>query len=294
MIAPILIFCYNRPDHLQKTIASVKKNVLSKDSILYIFSDGSKSETDQVGVKRVRDFIETISGFKSINITLSEKNKGLAKSVIGGVSLVIKKHGRVIVLEDDILVSSDFLTFMNTALDKYEHHQKIYSVSGYSYKLEQLKRPDNLFLVKRASSWGWGTWENRWDSADWGVKDYQSFLSNTEQKASFQNAGKDQLVMLVKQMRGIINSWAVRWTFHHFKNEAYCLVPKFSKVKNIGTDGTGTNFTNSVAIYDTELHSEPVVFPNEMRELPEVTSFIRNHYRPSLMRRCINYIRYHV
>jgi GR25 family glycosyltransferase involved in LPS biosynthesis len=293
-LAPIIIFCYNRQFHLQKTVDKLKTNVLAKESDLYIFSDGPKSEPDQIEVKQVRDFIHNITGFKSINISLSENNQGLAQSVIDGVSRVIKEHGRVIVLEDDILVSSDFLNFMNQALEKYENHQKIYSVSGYSYKLEQIEQKDELYLVKRASSWGWGTWENRWASADWNVKDYQSFLSEPKQRDTFQNAGKDQLVMLVKQMKGIISSWAVRWTYHHFKKEAYCLVPKFSKVKNIGTDGTGTNFTNSVGIYDTELHSEPVIFPQEMRELPEVTSFIRNHYSPSLYRRCINYVRYRV
>jgi len=294
LTAPIIIFCYNRFSHLQKTVDALKTNALAKKSDLYIFSDGKKNETDQIGVQKVRDFIKTISGFKSINFTLSESNKGLAKSVIEGVSAVIQQHGRVIVLEDDILVSSDFLNFMNDALEKYEQNKEIYSVSGYSYKLEQLKQQDELFLVKRASSWGWGTWENRWASTDWDVKDYTSFLAKPEQRTSFQNAGKDQLVMLVKQMKGVINSWAVRWTYHHFKKDAYCLVPKFSKVKNIGTDGTGTNFTNSVAIYDTELHSKPLTLPQKIKELPEVTSFIRNHYCPSLLRRCINYVRYRV
>ncbi|MFT7434450.1 MAG: GR25 family glycosyltransferase involved in LPS biosynthesis [Psychromonas sp.] len=294
LTAPIIIFCYNRFSHLQKTVDALKANALVKESDLYIFSDGPKSEPDQIEVKRVRDFIQTITGFKSINISLSENNQGLAQSVIDGVSRVIKEHGRAIVLEDDILVSSDFLNFMNQALEKYENHQKIYSVSGYSYKLEQIKQPNELFMVKRASSWGWGTWENRWASADWDVTDYMPFLSSPKLRSAFQNAGKDQLVMLVKQMQGIIDSWAVRWTYHHFKKDAYCLVPKFSKVKNIGTDGTGTNFTNSVAIYDTELHSERVTFPEEIKELVEVTYFIRNHYSPSLMRRCINYIHYRV
>ncbi|MFT4804759.1 MAG: GT2 family glycosyltransferase, partial [Psychroserpens sp.] len=183
-LAPIIIFCYNRFSHLQKTVDKLKANALAKNSDLYIFSDSPNNKTDQIEVHQVRDYIKTITGFKSINIKLSKSNKGLAKSVIEGVSTVIKKHGRVIVLEDDILVSSDFLNFMNDVLEKYEADLKIYSVSGYSYKLEQIKQPDELFMVKRASSWGWGTWENRWASADWDVTDYMPFLSSPKLRSA--------------------------------------------------------------------------------------------------------------
>lgn len=292
MPAPIIIFCYNRANHLQKTIAKLKTNALAKDSDLYIFSDAAKTVAEQNKVNKVREVIKNIYGFKTINATLAEKNKGLANSIIEGVSAVINLHSTAIVLEDDILVSQDFLSFMNEALEKYKTQENIYSVSGYSFKLEDLQIKEEVALVKRASSWGWATWKNRWNSADWKVTEFDSFMLDKNRRSVFKDAGEDQLPMLVKQQKGVIDSWAVRWTFHHYLNNAYCLVPKCSKVKNIGTDGTGTNFTNSVSSFDTDLHDNSIKLPNSLKVNPLVTSYIRNYYKPSLIRRIINYYRY--
>lgn len=290
--APIIIFCYNRANHLQQTLEALKNNALAEESDLYIFSDAAKGLEDQENVNKVRQVIQNINGFKSININLSKKNKGLASSIIDGVSSVINIHKRVIVLEDDILVSNDFLSFMNNALDKYVGHEKIYSVSGYSFKLEDLQINEEVSLVKRASSWGWGTWKNKWDNVDWDVKEFESFIDNKERVEIFKDAGEDQLPMLVKQRRGIIDSWAVRWTFHHYLSNAYCLVPRFSKIENIGADGSGTNFKHKVSKYDTTLHVGSINLPQKPEVNPIVTSFIRNYYKPSIIRRIINYYRY--
>jgi glycosyltransferase involved in cell wall biosynthesis len=295
-LAPIVLFCYNRPNHLSETIEALKKNKLASESVLYVFADGANpnKENDVQKVQEVRTYLGKVTGFRQIIIECAKENRGLAPSVIDGVSKVINQYGKVIVLEDDILVSSDFLDFMNNALATYAANSSIYSVSGYSYLLENLDINDPVFLVKRASSWGWGTWQNRWESVDWELKTFDVFMKNKQQQNAFKDAGEDQLPMLVKQKRGVINSWAVRWAYHHFLQNAYCLVPKLSKVKNIGTDGSGTHFTTKTTRYSTELHTGKLQLDTTITANNKVISYIRNTNKTSSLRKIINFCNYGV
>ena len=132
MLAPIVLFVYNRLDCLQRTINSLKKNRLSRETDLYIFSDGPKNEKDLIIINTVRNYLDTITGFRKIERNYSSVNKGLASSIIEGVTLIIKKYGKVIVVEDDLIVSSNFLDWMNQALVKFQFENNIFSVSGFS------------------------------------------------------------------------------------------------------------------------------------------------------------------
>jgi GR25 family glycosyltransferase involved in LPS biosynthesis len=296
LLAPIVLFCFNRPKHLEKTLNALKENILAADSTLYVFSDGPRlnNEKDEALVVEVRNLISNVHGFKNVKHFFSEENKGLANSVIKGISKLFDEYEQVIVLEDDILVSKDFLQFMNDCLMKYKNDESIFSISGYSYKLDKVKSAPELNLVKRASSWGWATWRNVWQNVDWDVKSFESFMHDDVAPNEFMNAGKDQLPMLVKQQKGIINSWAIRWTFHHFLHSGYCLVPKHSKVKNIGTDGSGTNFNNTTNKYETDLNQSKISLIDNVVETIEVAQFIRNYYSPSYLRQIINFMKYRV
>jgi len=143
MLAPIVLFVYNRLDHTQVVIETLLKNTLAKDSELYIFSDAAKSENGIEKVNEVREFIRDDSwhtGLKKVSIVEAEKNKGLAKSIIGGVSEIIQRYGKVIVLEDDLNLSPYFLEYMNDALDYYKDDEEIWSISGYSFPMKSLKK----------------------------------------------------------------------------------------------------------------------------------------------------------
>ena len=292
MLAPILVFAYNRPDHLKQTIASLLKNPLAKSSVLYAFSDGAKTDFEIEKINEVRDYLRKVSGFADIILEFSEENKGLAKSVIEGVSKVIKSHDKVIVLEDDLLVSADFLDFMNAALDFYQNEEKIGSVSGYSFGLELHNLEHFYFFTKRASSWGWGTWKNRWDEVDWDMRGYNKFVKNKKEIDEFKIGGEDLWAMIQKQKKGLINSWAIRWTFYHFLNKRYCVVPKYSKVKNIGTDGSGTNFKTRTKRYDTDLFLGIPPFIDVVNQDNKTEEFFRNTFKTSYLRRVINFLRY--
>lgn len=253
-LSPILLFVYNRPEHTRKTIETLKKNFLAKESELIIFSDGPKNEKDKNSVEVVRKIIKNIEGFKNIEVKESVNNKGLAKSIISGVTEIINKKEKVIVLEDDLITHPYFLTYMNEALDFYENNSRIWSISGYC---PPIKIPENydkdVFLFPRASSWGWATWKNRWDLNDWEIKDFDTFIKNKKLQKEFNIGGEDMSEMLKSQIEGEIDSWAIRWCYNQFKNNMYTVFPVKSYVDNIGTDGSGTHFKTTNNKYKTDL-----------------------------------------
>ncbi len=241
-LAPIILFVYCRPDHTQKTIEALMKNTLAKQSDLFIFSDGPKDASVIERVKEVRDYIASIKGFRSINITLRETNFGLAKNIIQGVTEVLNKHENAIIIENDIVTTPNFLDYMNKALVFYKNNFKVFSITGFNFPFEI---PENykydVYFSFRASSWGWATWKNRWQKADWDVKDYPNFIQNKKQQKLFNRGGNDLTNMLISYMKGKINSWAIRWCYTHFKNNAYCVYPIKPMVQNIGFDNSGQN-----------------------------------------------------
>ena len=160
-IAPIALFVYNRPRHVRYCIESLQKNFLADKSELFIFSDGAKDCGQEKNVRSVREYIRNIQGFKRLHIVEQPENKGLASNIISGVTDLVEKYGRVIVLEDDLIVSPWFLTFMNEALETYKDEENIVNVNGHLLKG---KEPfPETFLLSFANSWGWGTWKRGWD-----------------------------------------------------------------------------------------------------------------------------------
>ncbi|TAG42976.1 MAG: glycosyltransferase, partial [Cytophagia bacterium] len=153
-LAPVLIFAYNRFEHLQKTIESLSKNYLANQSEIFIYSDGEKTIKDHEKIKEIRTYLKNLKGFKKINLIFRAENLGLANSIIKGVSEIITIHKKVIVLEDDMISTPDFLNFMNDALLFYEAEKKIFTISGYNFpiKIPQNYQED-VFITQRASSW---------------------------------------------------------------------------------------------------------------------------------------------
>ncbi len=253
-LAPIVLFVFNRPWHLKQTLTSLRQNELAQNSALYIFSDGPKSESDRKLVDEVREIIKAVDDFKTINIILRDKNLGLANSVISGVSEVIIKYEHVIVIEDDMIFSKSFLEYMNKILFFYQHDMKLFSVSGYNFPISIPSSYKNeIYFSPRASSWGWATWQNRWDKADWNVTDFNNFFIDRDAVRTFNLGGGDLTLMLKKQVEGKIDSWAVRWCYAHYKNKAYCAYPTKSFVMNIGTDKSGTHLKKTTK-YNVELN----------------------------------------
>lgn len=244
-LAPIILFVYNRPWHTQQTVEALQNCDLAEVSDLYIFADGPKedaSDETQHKIAEVRQYIHTIDGFKSIHIQESPTNKGLANSIITGISKVIEKHGKVIVIEDDIIVHPFFLRFMNEALDFYQQDKRMYSIGGFNYGFNIPSRYNkDVYIVHRSESHGWGTWLDRWKDVDWNITDANNFFSNEREIKKFNRGGMDMCGMLRRQLNGQIDSWAIRWDYHLYKHNAYCLRPIKTFAKNIGFDGSGVH-----------------------------------------------------
>lgn len=242
MFTPVIIFAFNRPNALKNTVQSLLQNEEAKKSDLYIFVDGPRTNKpgESEKVHAVQMYANSIKGFKSVNCFFSIKNKGLGDSIIQGVTQIINKYGKAIVLEDDLVFASNFLAYMNQGLDKYKDEKQVFSICGYSNKVKIPKgyKYDTYFCT-RSSSWGWGTWADRWNSVDWELKDWDKYSKLG--KAFNKWGGSDCFRMLRSVKEGWGNSWAIRFCFSQFLQNKFSLFPIISKVKNNGFDGEGTN-----------------------------------------------------
>ena len=239
-LSPIILFTYLRFNKLKKTINYLQENYLASESDLIIFSDAAKIQQDQIFVLQIRNYLKTVKGFKSIKIIESTFHKGLAQSVIEGVSEVIANKGKAIILEDDIITTKNFLNFMNQSLDTYFEKKEIISISGYKHNYK-CKSNSDVFLFNRAWSWGWATWQDRWEEIDWNVRSYSTFNSDHKLRNEFAQLGSDVNKMLWKQMQGYLDSWVIKFLFHQFKTGTLTLYPTISKVQNDGWDEVATN-----------------------------------------------------
>ncbi len=285
MYAPVVIFCYNRKEHLKRTLHALEKNRLAEEAEVYIFSDGYKGEKDKKEVEQVRGFLKEYKEgkvpFKELTILEAEKNKGLANNIISGVSETISRYGKIIVLEDDIVTSEDFLEYMNQALDFYEKDENIWSVTGYTLPLKGLKKyREDVYLSYRASSVAWGSWENRWETVDWQVQDFHELSQSKEKQKQLNRGGREMYRMLKAQQEGKNNSWAIRWCYSQSKQNKYTVHPKYCKVQHIGGDGTGEN-SLATDKYFTEIDITPITLKNIEPDKKILRQF-RNYYRLTL------------
>jgi len=293
-LAPVILFVYNRPEHTKQTVEYLSKNRLAESSKLFIFSDGPKNGKDKQKVSEVRNYLKSIKGFNEIKIVEREKNLGLANSVISGVNQIFKSYDKAIVLEDDIISSPSFLSFMNDTLNFYTEDKRIFSVSGYPYPI---KIPDSyskdVFIVHRASSWGWGTWKDRWEKVDWEVKNFRDVLKNRKDQKLLNKTGEDLLPMLKAQIKGEVDSWAIRWTYAQLKNNAFCLYPVSPLCKNIGTDSSGTHSSSSKKLnVELDLSGGEFKMTNNLEMNHNIEGQIKNLFKLSPIRKIINYFKY--
>lgn len=247
-LAPIALFVYNRPDHTIKTLQSLEKNILAKDSVLHIFADGPKEgiSTSQLDrIKEVRQVIRSKQWSGQVVLHESDTNKGLYMSVRDGVTSVLEQYGKVIVLEDDLVTSPAFLSYMNAALDFYAERKSVFSITGYNYPATKMPVPTDYqydtYVSLRNGSWGWATWIDRWNQIDWDVNSYEVIKNTPALKEALNRMGDDEFDMLRMQQDGILNIWSIQFTMAHFINHAVAIYPVVSYVHNIGNDGSGEN-----------------------------------------------------
>lgn len=244
-LAPVVLFVYNRPWHTEQTLNALKSNEFAEQTLLYIFCDGAKKDStseNSENIRKVHSVVRSGNWCRKTIVIETDENKGLAASVISGVTEVINRHGKVIVLEDDVVPGRFFLRFMNEALRFYAEDERIFSVGGVNYAFKIPKHyPHDVFIVQRTVTWGWGTWSDRWQKADWSIQNFDPLFNNKKEIKKFTRGGNDLLHLLRLKIEGKIDSWAIIWDYYHYKYEKFCIRPVFTLVQNIGLDGTGIN-----------------------------------------------------
>ena len=261
LISPIVFFVYNRPDHTFRVLQALKKNLLANESDLIIYSDAARNDFDAVRVEMVREIIAGTSGFKSLRLIERKENYGLARNILEGVTEVCDEFGRVIVLEDDILTSSNFLLYMNNALELYDSQKNVWHIAGWNYQLK-CDSLDDFFFWRVMNCWGWATWKDRWDMFEKNpLRLLQSW--SDEKIRNFNVDGEvDFWSQVLANIDGSKNTWAIFWYATIFENKGLCLTPKDSLVINIGHDGSGENCVK-LDFTEYDFVSEmPVLVPN--------------------------------
>lgn len=256
MSAPIALFVYRRPLHLARTLESLQKNSEAKDTVLYIYSDGARNEAAKAGVDAVRKMIRAIDGFAGVHVTCRERNLGLAANITDGISDVLARHDRVVVVEDDLVMSPFFLRFMNEALSHYQDDPRVGSISGYCYPLG--RQIAETFFLRGADCWGWATWRDRWACFNPNGRELLSELRKRRLTRAFDCDGSVGFTsMLERQIAGKNESWAIRWHASCFLRNLLILYPGHSLTSNIGHDGSGTH-GGANEEFDVALSATPV------------------------------------
>lgn len=250
--APIILFVYARPAHTQRTLEALAANLLADSSDLIVYADAARHKADAGQVQTVRDLARAASGFRNVTIIERETNYGLARNIIEGITEVCSHYDRVIVLEDDIVTSRNFLSFMNIALERYTDEQRVWHVSGWNYPIA----PEELgeaFFWRVMNCWGWATWADRWKHYQ---KDPDRLIRNWNSdiiKRFNLDGAHDFWSQVTANHSGKMNTWAIFWYATIFENNGLCLNPVWPLVRNIGHDGTGENCGRQVPFIEDRL-----------------------------------------
>lgn len=276
--APIAFFAYNRPWHAEKSLESLSQCEGAKESALYIFCDGTKREEDVRAVEEVRKLVRSYEWCGSVNIIERDKNIGLASSIISGVTELCNKYGRVIVLEDDLVLSPQFLNYMNDALEIYKNIPKVMHISGYMFPVND--RLPETFFYRSASCWGWATWARAWEKLALDADNLLLQLKNTNLRYEFDIKGSNDFYdTLVDNATGKIKTWAIYWYASVFLAGGLCLHPGESLVNNIGHDNTGTNCSKT-NVFNVEVRKHRITrFTQDIKENESVLEMMADYYR---------------
>lgn len=254
--SPIIIFVYNRFNHLNILLNSLQKNDLFKKSKVLVFSDGPKNEIDKDKIDKVRELLKKKLIPQNSEIIENNVNLGLSRNVIGGLNKTFQIYDRAIILEDDFELSPFFLNYMNDALNLYVTSENVASISGYMYPIEPKKFSNNYFFLKLIESWGWGTWKRAWKIFENDSLQLKKKIDEKQLENEFNfESGISYYKMLTDNIKGLNDSWAIRWYASTFLKNMNTLFPSKSFVKNIGIDNSGEN-CNYTTVYNSSINAE--------------------------------------
>lgn len=268
---PIALFVYNRPVHTKRALAALARCDRLAECYPVIYCDGPKTPDQVDGVMAVRRVVKEWASRSHAEVIEQTANLGLAHSIVGGVTEQCQKFGKVIVIEDDLIVSPDFLDYMLQALARYKDRPDIYQVSGFMFPVEHDVNTDAFFLPF-TTTWGWATWDRAWKIFNWEANGAQQLLSNPESRKHFNLENTYPYdIMLENRLAGRNDSWGILWWYAVCIIGGLILHPRRSLIWNGGFDNTGVHagasrntMQSDPQLFNTPRLSSPISFPGEI------------------------------
>lgn len=245
-----VLFTYNRPWHTKQVIQGLSGNNILPEK-LFIFQDGLNVDSKKDEWIAVKEIIHNVD-FCPVEVIESFTNKGLANSIVDGINYVLEEFDAVIVLEDDCVPAPGFMAFMVQALEQYKERERVYSISGYSWPIELEKDKYDAYFTGRESTWGWGTWKDRWLQYEKDYTIYKKLKFSKEGSYNLALWGADIEPVVIGNVIGQMDSWGLFWGLKIIEKEGRCLAPYKSLISNIGNDGTGVH-CGSTNKFDVEI-----------------------------------------
>lgn len=289
-LAPIAVFAYKRPDHLARTLRSLEACPEFMESELHIYCDGPRDHSEHEAVAAARAVAAAYSS--RAKIRHADVNRGLAASITAGVADLASIYGRVIVVEDDLVVAPNFLTYLNQALDTYADDDRVMHITAYMYPVPPKPGRTDVYFLQTIGSWGWATWHRAWKHFDPDPRDWRRIQSEPDTRQAFNLGGAaDFASMLRAQMEGRIDSWVIRWYWTVFNRGGLVCYPPTTLVLNKGFDRSGTHgarYTARVLGLSELPRSGPITFPRDVKlsvdVLPDVKAVLRSIFGGPLRR----------
>lgn len=305
--APVILFTYNRPEHTRNTVEALAANELADETELYIFSDAAKPKKDESEaaelawrenvkkVEQIRTYAADITGFANVTLVERHENYGLARNVIEGVTEIVNRYGKVIVLEDDLVTNPFFLRFMNDGLDRYEKEKRVTGVTGYSFLDDGTDYDKPSYLCGlTGTSWSWATWADRWETFDANAEGWERLITDAayRKRFNYDNTYNFYQILKAQQQDAGTNSWAIRWYYTTFLQDGLILAPTRSLVANDGWDGSGVHCGDGAApaaVHALKTAEAITAFPDRIEELPDVRRRLKKELirisEPSMIKR---------
>lgn len=251
-----IVFTYNRSIHTEKVLTALSQNETIPEK-LFLFQDGLKKEEHRKEWEKVNNLIKKVD-WCDCEVIVSGENKGLSESIVCGINYVFQDYDAVIVLEDDCVPQPSFMTFMYQSLEKYACAEDVYTINGYTYPIEVQGNGTDAYFIRRACSWGWGIWKERWSHYEQNYRMLGHVMNDSELAEQLHVWGEDLESYLLGNIYGNCDSWAVFLALMVIERRGYCLYPYKSLIKNIGFDGTGVHSKIKEKKKEPQLNSETV------------------------------------
>jgi len=243
--APIIVTAFNRPLHLSSMLGSLLSNIECNQSDIYFFVDGPRNYDD---IKKIHSVIFTAKRFskefKTFKIFTNKENLGVRRQVLNAGNFIFKNYHSAIFIEDDLILSSSFLNYMNRALNRFENKSEIGCISGHSvFGNLKIREPALCKLSNYGHNLGWATWQREWNIDEFNPEKQLKILYALGKQWNFDRKGFYPFTKkLMAEFNNPGRSWAISWLAYCFIKEKITIFPSDNLVLHTGTDSTATNY----------------------------------------------------